>query len=364
VKTGMTLNELAAEVTRQSEVKADYAVDTRRLQMEPFGGGGVAMRILGEGQVDAVEPLDVNILAHRQLGTHLKIPAPYYDRMLTSAPDLLAHNVNSWFQREPSRRMVRTLDGTARAFLSDRYRRIDHMEILQAALPIIMEMPDVRVESCEITESRLYIKAINPRLQTEVVTGDIVQAGIMISNSEVGLGSVTVQPLIFRLVCLNGMVVNDAKTRKNHVGRAGSADENFLLYSDDTLKADDRAFLMKVRDTVRAAVDEAKFSQVVGMMREAKNATMNTADIPGVVKLASRDYGLTESEENGVLGRLIEGQDISLYGLVNALTRHSQDVDSYDRATELESISYTMLSMDRRQWNRLNSMAAELQVAA
>ena len=364
MKTGITLNELAAEVTRQSAAKADYAVDTRRLQMEAARDGSVFMRLMNEAMVDAVEPMDVNILAHRQLGTHLKIPAGYYDRMLTNAPDLLAHNVNQWFQREPSQRMVRTLDGTARAFLSNRYRRIDNAEILKAALPVIGEMPDVRIESCEITESRLYIKAINPRLQTEVSKGDIVQAGIMISNSEVGLGSVTVQPLIFRLVCLNGMIVNDARTRKNHVGRAGSADENYQLYTDETLKADDRVFMLKIQDTVRAAVDEAKFSQVVGMMRDAQQARMNTTDIPGIVKLASRDFGLSEAEENGILARLVEGQDLSLYGLANAVTRHSQDVGSYDRATELESIGYSVLNMDRNQWHRLNSQAVNLAMAA
>jgi len=363
LKAGITLEEMAAEVMRQNAAKADYAVDTRRLQMET-SGNTVVMRILSEDQADVVEPLDINGLTHRQLGTHLKIPAGYYDRMLENAPDLLARNVNSWFNQEPARRMVRTLDGTARAFLSNRYRRIDHMEILQAALPVIGEMPDVRFESCQITEEKLYIKAVNPRLQAEVTTGDIVQAGIVISNSEVGLGSVSVQPLIFRLVCLNGMVVNDARTRKNHVGRAGAADENYLLYSDDTLKADDRAFLLKIQDTVRAAVDKAKFSQVVGMLRESTQAAMNTSDIPSVVKLASRDFGLSESEETGVLGRLVEGQNLSLYGLVNAVTRHSQDVASYDRATELESIGYSMLSMDRRQWNRWGNQAADIRLAA
>jgi hypothetical protein len=36
----------------------------------------------------------------------------------------------------------------------------------------------------------MYIKAICPRIQAEVKKGDIVQAGIAISNSEVGMGSV------------------------------------------------------------------------------------------------------------------------------------------------------------------------------
>lgn len=216
----------------------------------------------------------------------------------------------------------------------------------------------MRFESCQITEDRMYIKAVNPRLQSEVTPGDIVQAGIIISNSEVGLGSVSIQPLVYRLVCENGMVVNDAATKRNHIGRTNSADENFQLYSAETLEADDHAFLLKVRDTVEAAINEAKFSQVVDMMREAKDARMNTADVPAIVQLASKDFGITESEQTGVLQHLIEGNDLTLYGLSNAVTRYSQDVDSYDRATSLEGIGYNILSMPAKQWNRINQMAA------
>lgn len=46
------------------------------------------------------------------------------------------------------------------------------------------------------------------------------------------------------------------------------------------------------------------------------------------------------------------------YGLSNAVTRHSQDVKDYDRATALEGIGYNILSMPARQWSRINQMAA------
>ena len=288
MKVGLSLQEMAAEIERQSRLKEDYLVDTQNLQMEPFDAG-VYLHMRDNG-AEIVEPLEIGRIAHRQLGTHLKIPAAYYDRMLTSYPELLAQNVNAWFRREPVRRMIRTMGGTARAFLSSRYRRIDNLEVARAVLPIIGEMQGVHFESCQITDSRMYLKVVNTRLQAEVTPGDVVQAGIIISNSEVGQGSVSVQPLVYRLVCSNGMVVNDAQTRRNHVGRVNDAAENFLLYSDETLAADDRAFLLKLQDTVRAAVDEARFSQVVGLMQSAKEAVMDSKDIPGVVRLASRAF--------------------------------------------------------------------------
>ena len=357
MKSGISLVEMAQEIQRQNDLKADYMLDTRSLRLEPFGGG-LYLNAYDKSGDYAVEPLEVNAIAHRQIGTHLKIPAAYYDKMLEEYPELLAQNVNAWFQREPAVRMVRTIDGTARAFLSNRYRRIDNLDIAGIVLPVLQEMEGMHFESCQLTDSRMYIKVVNKRLEAEVVPGDIVQSGVIISNSEVGLGSVNIQPLVYRLVCSNGMVVNDAQTRRTHIGRVNEADENFQLFSQETLAADDHAFAMKIKDTVMAAVDETRFTRVVGMMREATTVQMNTTDIPGVVRLASKDFNITEEESTGVLQRLIEGKDLTLYGLSNAVTRFSQDVDSYDRATALEGIGYNILSMPRQQWNRINQMAA------
>ena len=94
------------------------------------------------------------------------------------------------------------------------------------------------------------------------------------------------------------------------------------------------------------------------MMQEAATVKMNTANVPEVVRLTSRDFGITDEEHPGVLQYLIEGKDLTLYGLANAVTRYSQDVASYDRATDLESIGYNILSMPAKRWNRINQMAA------
>ena len=75
---------------------------------------------------------------------------------------------------------------------------------------------------------------------------------------------------------------------------------------------------------MRAAVEEARFSQVVGKMQEAKAAQMDTHDVPAVVKLASKEFHITDSESTGVLQRLIESNDLTLYGLSNAVTRRGK----------------------------------------
>lgn len=351
MKAGKTLQELAAELERQQLAKKDLIVSTGVLSMDSRDDGRIALNVMG-GQM--IQHYDVGEIAHRQIGQFLKIPATYYDRMRREYPQLLTLNANGWFAQMPqAKRMLRTLDGTARALLSDRYRRIDNFEVASAVLPIISRMEGAGVESCELTDSRMYLKVVNPRVTAEIKKGDIVQAGVLISNSEVGMGSVTVSPLIYRLVCSNGMIAEDGKLRKYHVGRANESREDFSIYRNETIEADDKAFLMKLEDSVKAAVDQARFAAIVDKLRESTEATFQPQQVQQVVELASKEYGFTDSESSGILGHLAAGGDLSLYGLANAVTRQAQDVASYDRSTELEATGYRIITMAPSLWRNL-----------
>lgn len=340
------------ELDRQNKAKKDYIGSAQALRLYEDG------QTFEIGSVGEARQFGTTRLFHRQVESALGIPAKYYDLMQTQKPELLAQNVNAWFGDRENSYMIRTMDygagRMARALLSDRYRRIDNMEIASAVLPLFAGSDQYEVVSSEVTENRLYLKIVNRRLEMAVVPGDIVQAGVMISNSEVGLGSVSVQPLVYRLVCTNGMVVNDMGERKNHVGRAAKAvDNGFHIYSDETMEAEDKAFLLKLRDVTLAAIEESRFAQVVGRLKEAAGIPI-TGKVTEVVELTARAYGINSDEQDSVLQHLITGGDLSQYGLSNAITRASQDVESYDRATTLEGIGWQVAAMPTVQWKELN----------
>lgn len=253
MKQGRTLAELGAELERQRNARKDYLVNTSALSMKTQDGKSI---VQFENSHE-METYRVGDIAHQQLATRLGIPFRYYLKMQKDYPALLDENVNGWLHKEPERRMLRTLDGRMRAFLSARYRRLDNLELCAAVLPIIHEMKGADIESCEVTESHMYIKVVNKKLKAEVAVGDVVQAGFVVSNSEVGLGSLKVEPLIFRLVCKNGLICKDYSQKKYHVGKQVDmdADEAYELYSDETLRADDKAFFMKVQDFVIAKLN-------------------------------------------------------------------------------------------------------------
>ena len=354
MKQGRALPEVLTELKRQNEAKKDFISPAQAFHLEP-DGQTFNLTHLASGQQEVFGTTD---LFHRQVGSTLNIPAKYYDAMRTQKPELLAANVNAWFGDRDQSYMIRSMDygngRVARALLSDRYRRIDNLEVATAVLPLFAGQEGMEVISSAVTEQKLFIKILNRRLEAEVVPGDYVQAGVVISNSEVGLGAVSVQPLVYRLVCTNGMVVNDFGERKAHVGRAAKGiEDSFDIYTDETIEAESRVFLLKLRDITMAAIEESRFAMIVGKLRDATEAKI-TGRVQDVIELTGKSYALNTSEQDSILNYLIQGGDLSLYGLSNAITRASQDVESYDRATALEGIGWQVATMPAAQWKEIN----------
>ena len=355
MKQGRALPEVLMELQRQNAAKQDFIAPAAALSLSDDGDTFVMDHV---GPKDSMS-MNTTDLFHRQMGSALNIPAKYYDLMRIQKPSLLAQNVNSWLSSRDQSYMVRSMDygngRVARALLSDRYRRIDNLEVASAVLPLFAGKEEMEVVSCEVTENKLHIKIVNHKLEMAVVPGDYVQAGVVISNSEVGLGAVSVQPLVYRLVCSNGLCVNDFGERKAHVGRAAKAlEDSYAIYTDETLEAEDKAFMLKLCDTTLAAIEEARFAQIVGRIQETTQAKI-TGRVQDVIELTGKAFDLNQGEQDNILNYLIQGGDLSLYGLTNAITRASQDVESYDRATALEGIGWQVATMPVAQWKEINA---------
>ncbi|HOX69485.1 MAG TPA: DUF932 domain-containing protein, partial [Burkholderiaceae bacterium] len=157
MKSGRTLVSLAQELERQLHSKKDLVVPSQ-LVHHSTGDGGETHLVIDEG--GGAVHYGVMPLARRQLADKLKIPYAYFERMREEQPVLLDRNVNTWLQSEDDRRMLRTLDGKVRAVLSDRYRRLDNFDLAESVLPILQQLPEVRFESVELTETRMYLKCI------------------------------------------------------------------------------------------------------------------------------------------------------------------------------------------------------------
>jgi hypothetical protein len=359
MQLGKTLQELAAEVQRQQDVKADFTAPSSAIKLvshvsltegEP---GRMTLNLHNGGALN--REFSIGKTCHNQLAQRLGVPFKYWERMRAEAPALLADNANHWLARDEKRRMVRTLDGRARAYLSDGYRPLDNFDLCNAVLPAIIDL-DLKVKSCEVTERRLYIQVVSERLQGDVKVGDTVQAGFVISNSEIGAGSFRIEELLYRLVCLNGMIVGDV-LKKYHAGgkAAGVLDDVAAYYRDTTRQLDDAAFFAKVTDTVRHVVSPERFEATLLRMQGA--ADVQVKPVEGVALVAKR-LDLSDAEQSSVLNHLIEGGDLSTWGMANAVTRLAHDAADYDRAVEYQKLGNDVVELPRSAWKEVDALAA------
>jgi hypothetical protein len=290
--------------------------------------------------------------AHHQLASFLDIPTTYYNRMRAQEPELLERSVNTWMgkQQQGTRRMLRLLGTRCRAFLSDRYLPIDNYDVLSILLPSILEA-GCEVVSAEVTERRMYVKALSPRITGEIKRGEVVQAGVVISNSEIGSGRVMIDPLLYKLQCENGLIVQDMSLRRHHVGRRITEEDLEVndVYSREAIASDIKTFLLKARDVVRAVLTQTVFDNVVNKARRA--AGIPVENVKEAIEDVTDKYGLNENESATVMRHFIAGGDTSHWGIVNALTRTAHDekaVTDYDRAVELERFGGELLERNPR----------------
>lgn len=343
----MKLEDLVKTLEQEKLKKFDYIVDSRDLVAIPEleNHHGVSFREEGKFR-EISETTRFNMMrgAHRQFAQKLDIPEKYYDRLLLH-PEAWAFNLNWWFEREPKRLFVRTFQerggasGIIRAVLSERYRAIDHLDVVISALEELRKLSGIQIESCDLTEERMYLRVSHPGVRAEVKPGDEIHAGMILSNSETGLGSLYVKPRLLRLVCKNGMVT-DLGVEQIHLGRKLSEE---FLYSDETHRFENELIFRKVKDMISSIFSPDTFQKIVSLLQESTQVPI--AEPEKAIKNIVARYSLTETHKEEILRGFIEGGDLSKYGLIQAVTHAAQTEEDPHESTRMEIIGGELLEM-------------------
>ena len=110
-----TVQKLYEELERQRAARQDILASTQSINFSSDQRGSIISVDTG----DKLLHYAVSNLAHSQIADRLSIPKKYYERMREENPALLDANVNAWLKTQAETRMLRTLDGRLRAFLSN-----------------------------------------------------------------------------------------------------------------------------------------------------------------------------------------------------------------------------------------------------
>lgn len=366
--SGMSLRDMLSEVIRHNEVKADYIADTKEhIAMVPMPDfpEGVAM-VLSREESNELERFKISENFHKQLAARLQIPQKYYHRLLQDHRDLLLNNVNTLFEREPQIRMVRTLDGTARAFLSRQYRRVDNEQVLEATLPVIRDEFDTTILNCNVDENQMNFKCLFNGDEHTVDMGttrngsqDTLHAGFSMGNNEVGGGTLFIRGFFYRSYCLNGCVFGTEETvsyRQVHVGSKLGVDNGMLL-SQETMRKEDELIISAARD-VLTNLASPEFTQKMGERLRRLKEGRSVVDPHASVEAVCKQLAMTETESKGVLESFIRDQDYSQWGMLNAITEQANKTESYERSTQIEELGSKIINLPINQWNQIAQLEA------
>ena len=147
------------------------------------------------------EPHILRPVAQQAFANRLGIPIQYLKRC---PEDIQAYNMNYWITHEKNDELFFRFDGNeVRAIFTPRYIPTDNFEILQK-LDALNYDPETKVQ-CTLDDEFMSLSIPN-RNETFSFYGEKMTPGISVSNSEVGLASLSIAAFMLRLVCTNGMI--------------------------------------------------------------------------------------------------------------------------------------------------------------
>jgi hypothetical protein len=409
MKTMLTIEQLVQEVERQAQpgVKQDFLPRTTdmRYVMRPadvvealeheiaVAAGNGRKRRNGSVLLDAPDPdagterdlgtslvpvlvwperehdaglrsMPLNDHAHSQLAQHLGIPTTFYWKLAKDHPELLAQNVNALLADQPADevRMVRTLDGKVRAFVSNTYEPLDNRDFLRAMLPLLNPQAGgtpVEWESAGLTDTQMFVKFTIKNFERTLRVGTVLAMGGLYGNSEVGVGKRKFAPFYKVLSCLNGAWFyryGNVTTARRHVGARKPAYSDPRTWSITEVverRRREQADFYDLSAAVRKALQPASLDKLTMPMVNAMRVEVRHP--AAAVEVVAQRMGLTQEDQAGVLpyfmdSRYLGSKDWSIWSLSNAITRYSQDVDSYDRATELEKVGGDIIALPQSEW--------------
>ena len=155
--------------------------------------------------------------------------------------------------------------------------------------------------------------------------------------------------------------MHDSGMRRSHLGGKMEALEDFSVFTNETVEADDRALMLKIRDTISHLSDPALFREMIAKLAEANESEQIIRPVPAVEVLATR-LSLSTAEQESVLTNLIRGDEgietrMNRWGMANAVTRLANDVESFDRSYELMEMGRKVLDLPEREWSTIAEAA-------
>ncbi len=327
----MQIRSLIKELEQQKPLKWDKKLNAAQIAMA-LAENTPILRLPGEELFSISKP------CHTQFAEKLEIPLKYYHKMEESAPELLVENVNAWLKKNGKDVFIRGQGDSVRAFLSDRYRVIDHLDVLYCALNEL-QAHNAEIEDCYLSEIEMNIKVKSAKLRDFVRhKDDLIMGGLFLTNSETGHKALRVEPRMFRVKCSNGMIVEELVTREIHIGNGDEISDEIIYLS--------------LRRSIRELFN--RFGEIVLMMRESTEIKIRNPQ--RVIQNVVDQYKLSEVQKANILMAFGAEPEYDKYGIANALTLAAQKEETWEKSVELERLGGKLAALPMEEFKALDEL--------
>ena len=260
---------------------------------------------------------NLKTIAQRSISNRLGIPYPYLKRC---PEDIQAINMNHWITKEKNDQLLLRFDGDeVRAVFTPKYIPVDNFEVMER-LDSLGYGPDTEVQ-CHL-DAEFMSLSIPDGNKAFDINGDRFKPGITISNSEVGLASLSISAFVLRLVCSNGAIAKtDVSASYRHVST-------------------------KVLTEIPQILD--KVSYELGAQRTQLQISMESPvdDPMATMKSFNRQFGLNNDEKGALEWAWPYEIGNTMFNVVNAYTRAAQmEGLSAESSYRLSKIGGNILAM-------------------
>lgn len=323
----MKLQTLIEELERQKPLKWDKRINSSQVEMIPFEDH-IRFQLHGQDAFPILKP------CHNQIADKLEIPLKYYQKMETEVPELLVKNVNTWLKKKEKDFFIRGLGSSIRAFLSERYRVIDHLDVLYCSLNEL-QSHEAEIEDCYLSEIEMNLKVKSQKLKDFVrYKDDLIVGGLFFTNSETGHKALRVEPRLFRVKCSNGMIIEEFVTREIHIGN-----DEF-----------DEVIYLSIRKSIRELF--GRFGEIVQTLKESTEVKIRNPQ--KVINNLVEHYKLSEVQKDNILMAFGAEPEYDKYGIANAVTQAAQKEETWEKSTELERIGGRLIALPIEEFKSLD----------
>lgn len=166
-------------------------------------------------------------------------------------------------------------------------------------------------------------------------------AGFVISNSEVGEGAWSITPRIVAEICGNGLQIVADVARAVHLG--SRQEEGVVRYSADTQDKELALITARARDAVATFLSpDYLYAKVTEIERKAGAPIRHPEETVQQVAKAAR---FSDELADAVLAHFIRGGQLTVGGVMQAVTSVAQTLDDADTASDLEAQALRVMDL-------------------